>query len=95
MGTLCEARKELYNNYESVIHVDGTSRAQIITENNKIIFDILKCIKKREIDLLINTSFNISKDPMVFDLFDVYVNMRRMDIRYVAMDNGLYETKQI
>ena len=46
-------------------------------------------------DILVNTSFNISKDPVVFDLFDVYVNMKRMKIEFILMDDGLYQTKDI
>jgi predicted NodU family carbamoyl transferase len=53
----------------------------------------LKNIKKSGSDILVNTSFNISKDPVVFDLYDVYVNMKRMNIKFVLMDDGLYQTK--
>tara|TARA_B100002019_G_C21074145_1_gene500529 strand:+ start:211 stop:354 length:144 start_codon:yes stop_codon:yes gene_type:complete len=47
------------------------------------------------LDILVNTSFNISKDPIVFDLYDVFVTMKRMDIKFVLMDDGLYEVKNI
>ena len=30
MGTLCDAKQELYNEYSSIIHVDGTCRTQIV-----------------------------------------------------------------
>ena len=42
-----------------------------------------------------NTSFNISKDPIVFDLYDVYVNMKRMNIKIILMDDGIYQTKDV
>ena len=35
------------------------------------------------------------KIPVVFDLYDVYVNMKRMNIKFVLMDDGLYQTKDI
>ena len=44
---------------------------------------------------MVNTSFNISKDPVVFDLYDVYVNMNRMGIKFILMDDGLYQTKDV
>ena len=44
---------------------------------------------------MVNTSFNISKDPVVFDIYDVYVNMRRMNIEFVIMDDGFYRTKDL
>ena len=95
MGTICEAKQELYNKYKPVIHVDGTCRTQIIKDNNLLVYKILKYLKKFNCSILVNTSFNISKDPTVFDLFDVYVNMKRMNIKFVLMDDGFYETKDL
>ena len=95
MGTLCDAKKELYKKYSSIIHVDGTCRTQIIKEKNSITYKLLKNIKNSGSDILVNTSFNISKDPIVFDLYDVYVNMKRLNIQFVLMDDGLYQTKNI
>ena len=95
MGTLCDAKKELYDKYYSIIHIDGTCRTQIVKDKDSLIFKILTNLKKSGSDILVNTSFNISKDPIVFDLYDVYVNMRRMNIKFVLMDNGLYQTKDI
>ena len=95
MGTLCDANKQLYNNYSSIIHVDGTCRTQIVKDENSLTYKILKNLKKKGTDILVNTSFNISKDPVVFDLFDVYVNMKRMNIKFIIMDDGFYKTKNI
>ena len=95
MGTLCDAKEGLYNKYSSIIHVDGTCRAQIIKDENSLTYKVLKNLKENGSDILVNTSFNISKDPVVFDLYDVYVNMKRMNIKFVLMDDGLYQTKDI
>ena len=95
MGTLCDAKEELYNKYSSIIHVDGTCRTQIVKDENSLTYKILKNLKKNGSDILVNTSFNISKDPVVFDLYDVYVNMKRMNIKFVLMDDGLYQAKDI
>ena len=95
MGTLCDAKEELYNKYNSIIHVDGTCRAQIVKDEDSLTYKVLKSLKKSGSDILVNTSFNISKDPVVFDLYDVYVNMKRMNIKIVLMDDGLYQTKDI
>ena len=95
MGTLCEANEELYKEYSSIIHVDGTCRTQIIKDENSITYKLLKELKKQGSEILVNTSFNISKDPVVFDLFDVYVNMRRLNIKFVLMDDGFYQTRDI
>ena len=95
MGTLCDAKKELYNQYSSIIHIDGTCRTQIVNDKNSLTYKVLKDLKKKGSDILVNTSFNISKDPVVFDLYDVYVNMKRMNIKFVLMDDGLYQTNDI
>ena len=95
MGTLCDANEELYKEYSSIIHVDGTCRTQIIKDENSITYKLLKELKKQGSEILVNTSFNISKDPVVFDLFDVYVNMRRLNIKFVLMDDGFYQTRDI
>ena len=95
MGTLCEAKEELKNDYLSIIHTDNTCRTQVIDNENSFIFKLLKKLAENNIDILVNTSFNISKDPMVFDLFDVYTNMRRMNIEYVIMNNGIFKVKEI
>ena len=95
MGTLCDAKEELYDKYSSIIHVDGTCRTQIVKDEHSLTYKILKNFKEKGSDILVNTSFNISKDPVVFDLYDVYVNMKRMNINFVIMDDGLYQTKDI
>ena len=95
MGTLCSANEQLYKNYSSIIHVDGTCRTQIVKDKNSLTYKILQNLKKKGSDILVNTSFNISKDPVVFDLFDVYVNMKRMNINFILMDDGFYKIKDI
>ena len=95
MGTLCEAKEDLKNDYISVIHTDNTCRTQVIDNENSFIFKLLKKLAENNINIIVNTSFNISKDPMVFDLFDVYTNMRRMNIEYVIMNDGIFKAKEI
>lgn len=53
--------------YPSVVHVDGTSRVQIIRKtDNKFLYELLTQLKeKNNIDCLINTSFNLDKMPIV------------------------------
>ena len=95
MGALCDANEELYKEYSSIIHIDGTCRTQIIKDKDTTTYKILRELKKKGSDILVNTSFNISKDPVVFDLFDVYVNMKRLNIKFILMDDGFYQTKHI
>ena len=95
MGTLCEAKENLKIEYDSIIHIDNTCRTQIIDNKNSFIYKLLRKLSESNIDILVNTSFNISKDPMVFDLFDVYTNMKRMNVEFVIMDKGIFKIKEI
>ena len=47
MGCLCDAKKNLYEKYSSIIHIDGTSRTQIIKDETSITYKILKELKKK------------------------------------------------
>ena len=49
--------------------------------------------KTDNIDMLINTSFNVAGDPIVFDAIDCYVNMSRLGVTYIITDRGLYSLK--
>ena len=46
MGTLCDAKQELYDKYYSIIHVDGTCRTQIVKDKDSLIYKILSNCKK-------------------------------------------------
>lgn len=58
--------KDKYKNIlGGITHVDGTCRVQTINESS-ILFNILKKIKeKNNIGVLLNTSFNLSGEPLV------------------------------
>ena len=92
MGSLCKFKKIYKKTYKSIAHIDGTVRVQ--TVKNGSIKNLLNFLDKKDIKILINTSFNISKDPFVFDLIDVYVNMKRMNIKYLYCLNKIYIINQ-
>ena len=57
----------------AVTHVDGSARIQTVNETNDEIYDLLK--KFNEITscpILINTSFNVNREPIVNDVKDAY-----------------------
>lgn len=53
--------------FPSCVHVDSTSRVQILNkQENNFVYDLLNSLKKGyDIDCLINTSFNVNKMPIV------------------------------
>jgi carbamoyltransferase len=55
----------------AVVHVDGTSRVQIATNDCGITYELLLEVKKRfGFGILINTSMNDNDEPIVFDQLD-------------------------
>jgi carbamoyltransferase len=56
------------NKISAVVHVDGTARPQIITEeDNPLYCNILRCFKQETgLPVLVNTSFNVHEEPIIY-----------------------------
>ena len=80
------------DNIKGVIHVDNSSRIQIC-DKDQLLGKILMNLKKFNIYLIANTSFNISSDPMVYDKEDAFLATERMNIKYLLTETGLYKKK--
>ena len=92
MALTAVAKETLPIEYEPILHIDRTARIQILDDELHPIHDFL--IRNRgKIDMLVNTSFNVGGDPIVFDAFDCFVNMKRLGIQFVITDTGLYSCK--
>tara|TARA_X000000368_G_scaffold63205_1_gene44765 strand:- start:2008 stop:2367 length:360 start_codon:yes stop_codon:yes gene_type:complete len=94
MGLTANAKPITKEKYSKAVHVDNTSRIQIIDDRNKFFYSLFLELEKRDIDILINTSFNVAGDPIVFDYVDCYTNMKRMNLKYLLTDDGLYKINQ-
>lgn len=92
MGAITNPKDDKANLIKGVIHVDGTSRIQICNEN-QLLGKILNKLAKFGIDVIANTSFNISSDPMVYSKEDAYMSIERMGIDYLLTEKGLYQRK--
>ena len=54
------------HDYKSVVHVDGTSRVQIVKDDGSNLRKILECwYEVTKCPMLLNTSLNIRGEPMV------------------------------
>ena len=91
MGALVTAKQKTITEYPECIHIDNTSRVQIIKDKSNFLYKLLEKLEKHNLDIIINTSFNIAGDPIVFDYIDCYTNMKRMNLKYLVTDNGLFE----
>ena len=66
------------------------------TVNNDFpIYNLLNYLDKKNMKILVNTSFNISKDPIVFDINDVYVNMKRLNLLYLYCFGKIYKIRNL
>ena len=87
-----EKQKEI----EGVVHVDGTSRIQIIEERtqNPYIFDLLTYLDKAKgIKALINTSFNAKGRPIVHTEKDALKESKEMGLDFVVLNGKLVSVK--
>ncbi len=92
MAITAVASEELPVEYEPILHFDRTARLQILDDEKHPIYAFLSR-NKGKTDMLVNTSFNVAGDPIVFDEFDCFVNMQRLGITYMLTDTGLYSVK--
>lgn len=92
MGAITKPITEMKDYIKGVIHVDGTSRIQICNKN-QLLGKILTHLTDHGIDVIANTSFNISSDPIVYSKEDAYMSIEKMQIDYLLTEKGLYKRK--
>ena len=92
MAATATPKDNVLQDIKGVIHVDNTSRVQICEEES-LLGKILMHLGKYQIQVIANTSFNISSDPMVYDKEDAFLAVERMKIKYLLTETGLYKRK--
>ena len=88
-----ERQKEI----EGVVHVDGTSRIQIIEKRtqNPYIFDLLVYLDETTgTKALINTSFNAKGRPIVHTEKDALDEAKEMGLEFVVLNGSLVNVKE-
>ena len=94
MGQLIWPKKNIENKSTPFFHIDNSVRAQVYDDNSdlhkKFIPDLLQRLLN-EGHIIGNTSLNIAGDPMVFMPEDLYINCKRLDIKYILQEDLLYE----
>ncbi len=77
----------------AVTHVDGTARVQTVTrESNGIYYDLIREFKNLTgIPILLNTSFNLSGEPIVETPIDAIDTFLRSNIDYLAIGSYVVE----
>ena len=72
-------------------HIDKTARIQII-EKDHLLYNLLNELKKYNIDILANSSLNLSGDPTSFDLIDTFMISSRSPLKFIITDFALLES---
>ena len=92
MSATCKCLKDNVSIEFPTTHVDGTARIQIV-ENNSSLDKLFSKLEPLGIEILANSSFNVSGDPICFDLVDGLMVCSRTKLRYLLTDLGLLKRK--
>ena len=92
MSATCKCLKDNVSLKFPTTLVDGTARIQIVENNSSL--DKLFCkLEPLGIEILANSSLNVSGDPTCFDLVDGLMVCSRTKLRYLLTDLGLLKRK--
>lgn len=91
MITSCEVREEKHDEIPAVTHVDGTTRPQVVTRaNNERYYDLIDTFdRKGGVPLLLNTSFNLSGEPIVCSVQDAVATFYNCGLDALAIGDYL------
>ena len=94
MSATCKCIKDNISLEFPTTHVDGTARIQIV-EKDSSLDKLLSKLETMNIEILANSSLNVSGDPTCFDLIDGLMVCARTPLRYLLTDFGLLTKKNI
>ena len=92
MSATCKCYEDNVSLEFPTTHVDGTARIQIV-ENNSSLDKLLSFLEPMGIEILANSSLNVSGDPTCFDLVDGLMVCSRTKLSYLLTDLGLIKRK--
>ena len=79
MTSTVDCTEEFERNNPAVVHVDHTARPQVVTEkSNNFIWEVLRLWEiESEETSLVNTSFNIHEEPIIQDVDEGLISLRK------------------
>lgn len=92
MSATCECLENSEALKFPVTHIDGTARLQIVKERS-FIYSLLTSLSSYNIDILANSSLNVSGDPTCFDFIDGLLVCINSSLEYLLTDYGLFRRK--
>ena len=96
MVTSFEVRDEREDEIPAVTHVDGTTRPQVVKEeNNPRYYDLIDTFdSKGGVPLVLNTSFNLSGDPIVCSVEDAIDTFYNCGLDALAVGDHLLQKEK-
>ena len=91
MSATCKCKKGNLSLNFPTTHVDGTARLQIV-EKGQFLYKLLDILENYQVEILANSSLNLSGDPTCFDLIDVLMVCARTPLKYLLTDFGLIQS---
>ena len=88
MSATCRCKENINAEDFPTTHVDKTAIIQIV-EECQFLDKLLNELKKYDIDILANSSLNLSGDPTSFDLIDTLMISSRSPLEYIITDFGV------
>jgi carbamoyltransferase len=87
--------EKMRKHIEGVVHVDGTSRVQTVSENdNAILYELVNYFyKKSKVPVILNTSFNLAGEPIVCTPEDALRTFYTSGIDTLILGNFVIEKK--
>ncbi|MBO6978153.1 MAG: hypothetical protein JJ837_01845 [Prochlorococcus marinus XMU1428] len=92
MTATCDCLKNSEALKFPVTHIDGTARLQIANQGS-FIFSLLSLLSPYKIEILANSSLNISGDPTCLDFIDGLLVCSNSSLEYLITDYGLLRKK--
>ena len=93
MSATCKCKENSEAETFPTTHVDKTARIQIV-EEGQFLNELLNELKIYSIDILANSSLNLSGDPTSFDLIDTLMISSRSPLEYIVSDFGVLKVIQ-
>jgi carbamoyltransferase len=97
MLLVAQVREDKKNQIPAVTHVDGSARIQTVShKQNPLFYAVLKEFEKLTgCPVLLNTSFNLTGEPIVCTPQDAYQTFISSGLDYLIMGNYILDKKQM
>lgn len=84
MTIACDCTDWMSENMSAVVHIDNTARPQIITKDNKFLYELMYVYNRLTgLSSIVNTSFNIHEEPIINTPYEAVKGMLISGLDYL------------